>query len=697
MTQELTLIPAPELTPNGLAAVLNEQLLDDGSAFGHYNVTHLVNSPTNRKRFNPQKLQELSASIREKGVAQPILIRPAPAGEDGLQRYEIIAGERRWRGSILAERTHIPALCRKLSDHDAAELQILENLQREDPHPLEEAEGYERLMQTHGYSADQLTERLKKSRSYIYGRLKLCALSLDVREPFLDNDISASTALLIARIPVPELQKRALQEILKPQYGSEPLSYRAAQAHIASRYTLALDDAPFDVKDAKLLAVAGSCAKCPKLTGNQPEIYADAKSADVCTDPDCFAEKKAAHYQRIVVLANKRGIPVLEGKEAGQILGDKWNRESEFVTADTHLSSFQRVAPATGMSGYVADRLDAQYLPTPVKYTKTADGAVQPIYKRADIQAALEQAGACETEAVRASRLAAEAQDPTKAAALTKTQQQEADRIARAEALKKRADTLTENRIGLYRAVRQRAKQGLGLNAMRALACHMVDHYPVPDDLLRDEYPAEASSDEAVKVFINTAELPTLRAIILDLLLGEFISIGTWDVERYEEGELDGGFQIIHTIALAERLWVPTEPLDLTALKNPSDVHALLAANEDRLAELASKIIEDAPHHLGNVEAAANALGWFFGVGGWRQDSPAADSEKHRHFHALADESVAEDATGQQASTPRAKLQLKAKPPAPAAANGPIVKIKKNRAASLQPSDDLPSDMEYPE
>ncbi|KAK0349144.1 hypothetical protein LTR94_034331, partial [Friedmanniomyces endolithicus] len=130
-------------------------------------------SPDNRKRFNEQALQELAASIKTMGVAQAILIRPVTPTAESPEPFEIVAGERRFRASKIAGKATIPALCRQLSDLDAAKIRILENLQREDPHPMEEAEGYQLLMLQHGFTADQLVDEVKKSRSYIYGRLKL--------------------------------------------------------------------------------------------------------------------------------------------------------------------------------------------------------------------------------------------------------------------------------------------------------------------------------------------------------------------------------------------------------------------------------------------------------------------------------------------------------------------------------------------
>jgi ParB/RepB/Spo0J family partition protein len=295
--------------------IIADERVDERGTYGVFALSRIRISPDNRKRFNEPALQELAASIKSMGVAQPILMRPVTPTAEQPEDFEIVAGERRFRASTIAGMADIPAMVRKLTDLQAAKLRILENLQREDPHEMEEAEGYQLLMQQHGYNADQLAEEVSKSRAYIYGRLKLCALTLPVREQFLENKISASTALLIARIPVPALQIRALDEIINPTTwpAGEPLSYRKAQQHIQSRYMLDLATAIFPLDSAKLLAAAGSCVKCPKRTGNEPMLYPDL-SADVCTDPDCFSEKRAAQHAATLVTANKKGIRVYDGK-----------------------------------------------------------------------------------------------------------------------------------------------------------------------------------------------------------------------------------------------------------------------------------------------------------------------------------------------------------------------------------------------
>lgn len=141
------------------------------SPFAEIELQRLAPSPTNpRKTF--ADLDDLAASIREQGVMQPILVRlwpddyPTPEGRDDRPAYEIVAGERRYRAAQLAGLDSIPALVRPLNTRQVLEAQIVENLQRRDVTELEEAEGYQLMMRDHGYTADQLAEKVGKSRSY---------------------------------------------------------------------------------------------------------------------------------------------------------------------------------------------------------------------------------------------------------------------------------------------------------------------------------------------------------------------------------------------------------------------------------------------------------------------------------------------------------------------------------------------------
>jgi ParB/RepB/Spo0J family partition protein len=123
-----------------------------------------------RKRYDMESLKDLAASIGKLGVQQPGVVRKLPAMR-GLAAYELVAGERRWRASRLADAHHFPAIIRELTDAEVLEIQLVENIQRETLHELEEAVGYEELMKTAKVSAEQVADKVGKSRSWVYSRL----------------------------------------------------------------------------------------------------------------------------------------------------------------------------------------------------------------------------------------------------------------------------------------------------------------------------------------------------------------------------------------------------------------------------------------------------------------------------------------------------------------------------------------------
>ncbi|MFA5941387.1 MAG: ParB/RepB/Spo0J family partition protein [Sinimarinibacterium sp.] len=284
-------------------------------------IEQLHASKTNpRKRFDKAAADELTESVKTHGILQPILVRPAKtAGADGRGPFEIVAGERRYRAAKAAGLAHVPAIIRQLSDVEALEMQVIENLQRSDLHPLEEAEGYEQLMKLHKFTADDLAAKVGKSRSYVYGVLKFCDLCPVGRKAFYEGRLTRSTALLIARIAGASFQERALEDIAGPKRG-DPMSYRDAASHVHRNFMLQLKDAPFKTDDPKLIAKAGACGPCPRRTGNAPDLFGDVTSADVCTDPQCFNAKKAAHFAIVKALAADQGRTVITGNAAKEIV-----------------------------------------------------------------------------------------------------------------------------------------------------------------------------------------------------------------------------------------------------------------------------------------------------------------------------------------------------------------------------------------
>ena len=165
-----------------------------------------------RLAFNEETLQELSASVKEHGILQPILVRPLEAG-----RYQLIAGERRWRASKLAGLDTIPALIEDIDDDTALEIAIIENLQREDISPLDEAAMYDRMVHEHGYSIRKLADKLGKDKGYLENRLRLADAPTEVRELVSLRKDTLSHAYELMKVEDPKKRKRLADQVAAGQ------------------------------------------------------------------------------------------------------------------------------------------------------------------------------------------------------------------------------------------------------------------------------------------------------------------------------------------------------------------------------------------------------------------------------------------------------------------------------------------------
>lgn len=276
-------------------------------------VKGIVRSLTNpRKTFDQAKLEELAASIREKGVLEPLLARPMGSGDV----LELIAGERRLRAAKIAGVKTVPVRILPLDDVAALEVQVIENLQREDVDAVEEAEGFQQLIKVVGYTVDALAAKLGVSTSTVRASLKLLNLPPAAAEALSDGSIAISTAQLIGRIPSELLRLKATKSILEGRFhNGEPLNFREAKDHVEKFLMRELKGVPWDQADADLLPEAGACATCPKRTGNNRAEYPDAR-ADICTDTDCFAAKMKSHGRIALQQAKAAGQPTLSAAEA---------------------------------------------------------------------------------------------------------------------------------------------------------------------------------------------------------------------------------------------------------------------------------------------------------------------------------------------------------------------------------------------
>jgi ParB family transcriptional regulator, chromosome partitioning protein len=259
-------------------------------------LANIHESTTNpRRTFDESKLAELAESLRTQGLIQPITVRPDNEG------YEIVAGARRFRAAHLAGMDVVPVRIVQLSDEQALEWQLIENSQRVDVHPYEEAQGFQRLLDLPGYDVATLAEKTGKSDSLIYARLALLQLIPEVAEAFQEERITASHANLIARLPQ-DSQKEAFTQCWRKDWqDNEPhlLPAKYLSAWIANNVYLPLDEAPFDREDNTLNPTAGSCSDCPRRSGYNTSLFADV-AGDQCLDSTCYHVKLTEHVNREV-------------------------------------------------------------------------------------------------------------------------------------------------------------------------------------------------------------------------------------------------------------------------------------------------------------------------------------------------------------------------------------------------------------
>ncbi|MEV4610533.1 Chromosome-partitioning protein ParB [compost metagenome] len=219
----------------GLAALIGEmdQPMPTGNAPVNVSpdrmvpIENITRNPRNpRRHFDESELQDLASSIRQHGIVQPIVTRTLPDGQ-----FEIIAGERRWRASQLAGLVEVPVIVRNVDDRTALEIAIVENVQRSDLNPLEEALGYEQLIAEHGYTQNDLGDIIGKSRSHVANSLRLLKLPSPVRDMLSSGTLSAGHA----RALIPTSDPTALAKAVVAKGMSVRDAERLAQNDIRSQ------------------------------------------------------------------------------------------------------------------------------------------------------------------------------------------------------------------------------------------------------------------------------------------------------------------------------------------------------------------------------------------------------------------------------------------------------------------------------
>lgn len=271
------------------------------------NLADIRISTTNpRKRFDENALAELSQSVAAHGVLQPILIRPT--ADPG--KYELVCGERRYRASTMAGLDEIPANIRELNDEEAFELQIIENLERKDVHPLDEADAFQRMLDSGRYQVEDIAAKMAKPVSFILNRLKLNELIPEVKQDFFDGICNIGHAVLIAKLD-PEQQA----DIYKNYKDNDVHGYGTRQDLVdeIAESTLELTGAPFSLD--VIFPHAGPCEGCAFRTINNPVLFEEFNDEDNCMKKTCYNAKVNHHVNSQFQDIIESGKDILVGRD----------------------------------------------------------------------------------------------------------------------------------------------------------------------------------------------------------------------------------------------------------------------------------------------------------------------------------------------------------------------------------------------
>lgn len=272
-----------------------------------------------RKSFEKENIKDLADSMASVGLLQPITVRPIG------DKYEIVAGERRWRAAKLLKWDSIPAMVRNVTDEEILEIQIIENLQREDVNPIDEAVAFKSLLEKE--SLDWLSSRIHKPKKYIVDRLKLNDLVPEAIEYVQKGVLPLGHAVVISKLEYSD-QQLALKECINDSpYVHDRLEKSGIEEYcsktlddlktwISGHVMLDFKHAPFDIDDASLFEAAGACSNCPKRTCNNNLLFQEITPDDKCTDGSCFKQKIDLHIEREKQRAKDQYGTVLSGQTA---------------------------------------------------------------------------------------------------------------------------------------------------------------------------------------------------------------------------------------------------------------------------------------------------------------------------------------------------------------------------------------------
>jgi ParB/RepB/Spo0J family partition protein len=255
-----------------------------------------------RAKIKDKDLAGLAQSIQTNGIIQALVVRDVLV--QAAHEYQVVCGNRRWRAAILAGLTSVPAdVYLNMPDDLAREFICVENLQREDLHPMDEAEGLVDLAQKYP-DFKVLAAKVGKEPKWVRLIMQLVVLDPVIKKKFREDAFSLDHAIELARLPSPEAQREIFKWIMERWQGGN-VGIGTLRDHIRQAYYLRIGKAPFPIEDPELVKAAGSCVVCPKRSGENPLLFPDIQEADTCTDAKCYQSKVEAHIARARVAWGK--------------------------------------------------------------------------------------------------------------------------------------------------------------------------------------------------------------------------------------------------------------------------------------------------------------------------------------------------------------------------------------------------------
>lgn len=278
-------------------------------------LTPMINNP--RGEFSDADVDDLRRSIENTTFIGSLIVRELPDSD----MFEVIIGNRRLRAAQLAGLTEVPCEVYELSDGQALEMNLAEQINRNDLTPLKEGESCRKLMELQGYDEQQVAEKFGRSSSWVTKRVALSGMAPELKKALTKGELPLTTALALAALTTHQQQIKALDEIEHMIDGG--YSAEDQVASIRANVCRPLADASWKLTDADLVPEAGPCSTCPKNSQNnkQPGLYDNAKAKPTCSDTPCFDDKELAEWLRRTAKLKAAGAKVLSLAESRKVFG----------------------------------------------------------------------------------------------------------------------------------------------------------------------------------------------------------------------------------------------------------------------------------------------------------------------------------------------------------------------------------------